>query len=148
MNKGILSCLIFFCAISMFLFCNPQDNNENDCTPTEGKLVELTADVAGKTYSIGEKVTLTWKIDGNRITNGKVVIDVSPDDGISWSSIPDAGISVPAQYQCMTYEWTVGSEGEFADYKDGNNTCILRIHQYSDVSNGMVFSGTKFTVNK
>jgi hypothetical protein len=119
-----------------------------NCTPADNKVVELTADVSGKTYFVGDTVTITWKVDGTKITNGQVVIDVSIDNGISWSAIPSQGIAVAAAAECMTYRWPIGKENEFVEYASVNAECILRIHQYSEIQNGVVFANQIFTVKK
>jgi len=126
--------------------CNEEQSET--CIPANGSLIELTTNIAGKTFDVGNTVKLSWKVDSDRITNGQVVIDISIDNGVNWSAIPEAGIDISSesQYACMEYTWVIGNEGEFVDYADVNNNCLLRIHEYSNNSNGVVFTNQKFTI--
>jgi hypothetical protein len=151
MIKILAKKAVLFSLILLGLSCNPQnEGTSQNCTPADGKVVELTSLLTGKTFSIGETVNLTWKADRTKVSNGQVVVDVSVDNGITWSAIPTGGIVVPTgdQFQCMSLNWVIGKEGEIVHYASGNNQCILRIHEYSDISNGVVFSSQMFTVKK
>jgi hypothetical protein len=151
MIKTFAKNLIFISTVFIGLSCNPQDDDtSNNCTPADGMVVELTSSLAGKTFNVGETVNLTWKADRNQVSNGQVVVDVSNDNGINWSVIPTAGIVVPSgdQFQCMSFNWVIGNEGDIVNYASGNNQCILRIHEYSNISNGVVFSSQTFIVKK
>jgi len=140
---------------TVMMSCNPLDEESSDipsedCAPSGGKIVELTTSLSGTTHTVGETITISWKTDRNQITNGQVVVDVSIDNGITWSAIPDAGIPVPSgnHYQCMSLNWKIGDEGEAVDYESENGQCMIRIHEYSNTSNGVVFSDHKFTIRK
>lgn len=152
MHRLLKSILIAGTSLFVVMSCNLQDEETTEnCTPADGKVVELTTEMSGKTYKVGETVTIAWKIDRNQINNGQVMVDVSPDNGQTWSGIPDLGIHIPTsgeQYQCMSFDWKIGDEYEVVEYETTNSQCILRIHQYSDVSNGVQFTKQKFTVNK
>jgi hypothetical protein len=151
MIKTFAKSLILCSTVFIGLSCNPQNvETANNCTPAAGKVVELTTSLAGKTFTVGETVNITWKADRNQVSNGQVVVDVSIDNGITWSAIPAAGIVVPSgdQFQCMSLNWVIGKEGEIVVYASGNNQGILRIHEYSNISNGVVFSSQTFTIKK
>ena len=130
--------------------CNPQESEEVDCTPSNNEIVELTSELSGKTFNVGDTVELKWKIDRDAISNGSVDLKITIDNGLSWSTIPEGSIDIPVgeQYQCMAYKWVIGEENEIVDYQQTNTGCRLWIHEYSVRSNGVKFSDPLFTVNK
>ncbi|NLE02874.1 MAG: hypothetical protein GX640_23650 [Fibrobacter sp.] len=127
--------------------CGDEEQTE-DCIPADNSVIELTTNLSGRNFHIGDTVIISWKVDRNKISNGQIVVDISPDNGITWSAIPSAGIAIPqGQYQCMEMTWVIGNEGEVVDYEDKNDKCIIRIHEYSNNSNGVVFSQQKFSIS-
>ena len=152
MNRSFKKFILAVPLFAVLIACNPTDEGStSDCTPANGAFIELTTDISGKTYTVGQTVKLEWKIDRNQIKqNTSVQIEVSIDNGISWTAMTSPSVEVPSgdQYQCMSYDWVIGSEGEAVAYESVNQNCLLWIHEYSNSSNGVKYNDRKFTVNK
>jgi hypothetical protein len=149
MNKKVIffvTCALI-CGGIVFSGCDPAEtDSETDCTPVDNSVIELTSDLGGKTLYVGDTVAITWKADGNQITHGSVQVDVSIDNFMTTSAIPESSLSTQPGSQCMTTRWIIGKESQIVDYQSVNNQCMIRVHEYESFENGT--SSQVFTIRK
>jgi hypothetical protein len=108
----------------------PVNGNGTDCEPDSG-FIQLTTPTGDETFAVGQKVTVKWKIDRGQVDG--VVLGVSIDGGITFIDIVPKAVMAEAtpQYQCMSYEWTIGSEANAIAY-EATNSVLLRVEWYQD----------------
>jgi hypothetical protein len=122
------------------------DGNTPSCTAPSGGAIELTYPEGGESLAVGSTKTVTFKIDKNTVDG--VVLAVSLDGGITFTDIVSSAImaSGDAQYQCLTYSWTIGSEANTVNYATGSNSVIMKVSFYADPT--IAVSSGAFTVTK
>lgn len=134
---------------------NPVDNGTDACADcpalAENDTVDLEYPAGGETFSVGETVTIKYRVNTDVILGA--MIEVSPNLGGQWYLIPpDEEIEVPTDCEgntaCMTYSWVVGEESESVPWSEaGENTVVLRVYQYGMKANGEILGSNKFTVD-
>ncbi len=130
----------------------PKPDDGTPCTAPAGTQgLELVSVGGGKTtFNFGESVPIEFKFDQTIVTG--ILIKISIDGGLGgWKLVQTGGKQIDPvggdQYQCMTYTWTIGSEGEAVNYAAGSNAnCVLRIEDYNNTN--ATDQSTAFTINK
>ncbi|GEM_PF-3380171 len=80
---------------------------------TEGMVLQISSPNGGERYLVGETVPIRWDAVGPDWKAGDTVrIEVSPDDGATWSGVPGAG---SLAYNAGSFDWdTTGAAGSGA----------------------------------
>jgi len=126
----LLVSLALCTSFALFTLCD-NGTNPTDCQPIT-MAIKITSPASGASFKVGSTVKVDFEVDRNQVT--QVNIKVSIDNGKSFSNIlSSGGLAVPSgnQYQCMSYDWKVGSEGEPVTWA-ATNSCILVVEQYGN----------------
>jgi hypothetical protein len=106
----------------MCLFCNSGNG------PDEPKDLEITYPKGGETFTVGQKVTVTWNAAA---TVSTIYFKLSTDNGATWTQSVNAN-SIDAS--AGSYEWAVGSEYWPANPAYPSDQCMLKILEYNNES--------------
>jgi hypothetical protein len=125
--------LFFSCtAAVLMLFCDNPSSNDDCAALPAGTAIKITSPAGGENYTVGQTVRIDFEVDNTLVSSAD--IKVTLDNGMNYKEVLSSGsIAVPggSRYQCMSYEWTIGHEGEPVTWA-AVDTCVLVVHQYGD----------------
>lgn len=126
-------CLFVSLAVFLSVACdNPSGNGE--CTPfdDDDTFIELISPTGGESYTMGDDVTVRWKVDPDVVPQVILQVSIGGDAG-PWRNLFDRGIGVPAggDVACMDTVWRIGGEDEEVGYGT-SETVTFRVGWYDE----------------
>jgi hypothetical protein len=97
---------------------------DNPVPPLPQDPIELLYPVGGESLKVDSTVVIRWQInDSTKITSGSVAVDISLNNGISYSTMGSGSFTFDTTF----YSWTVALGQVSAQ-------CIVRVRDYFDYS--------------
>ncbi len=149
------SVLLFVLTLTMPLVlaqCGEEENGGTnpegpDCTIESDQPFELLYPTSSDTFHVGDTVQIEYKVDADRISG--ILISVTMEMGVVKKGLNTGGqIPIPegdGTYRCGTYQWIIGEEAQFVDYK-ATNDASLYFEEYTDPNLNTYFSDMSFTI--
>lgn len=91
------------------------------------KTITVSSEYTGQTYDVGEVLVISWTASSD-VTG--VVIEVSPDGGMTWLPITGSNDIQPSDPEWGAYEWTIPSEIDGVSLR--SEQAVLRVMGYTD----------------
>ncbi len=88
--------------------------------------IVVTSPAAGAVYHTGDTMQITWETQGvdSDVFNGGVLLEVSVDDGESWSCITCETSIPPDDPSWGAYDWVLPEKMVKAGFDDYNTDCV------------------------
>lgn len=109
--------------------------------PDDPKDLEITYPRGGETFTVGQKVTITWKAS-DKIVSVFFKLSTHPDSG--WTQAIKLQ-SIPAENG--SWDWTIGAEEWPARPPYPSSLCRIKILDYETLGSTYADSCAAFTVN-
>jgi len=99
-----------------------------------GKQIALLYPLGGESFKVGQTVQIKWAVKGNLVNN--VDVELSPNDGMIWTTMNQTGSIDPTDSNWGNYSWIVTDSleqeaGQGNVELVNNSKCRIRVRQYS-----------------
>ncbi len=129
MRKVFLFSIGIIASSFVFIRCdNPTNPDEN--MPTNGKNIQVVYPAGGESFTVGQTVTIQFKINANKISSA--MPQISLDSGKSYYDIPGQAVYAKSGGggQLLTCSWTIGQEVNPLDYVTVSPGCRIKVYNY------------------